>query len=180
MEPLCVSLLSFPSPCFTISHLFLCGSFHQPSALAVCWEHHSFSRPRMTYNYLVFFSLSDFLCVAPGCIFLLFFFPLCSSELNKATSRCPPLLLSHLHPSRPRLSLQEIKLKSNSLFSWFFGFASLVGSVIFFLFFPLVSCRNPSCEVHQEPVSLNVIEPALHDTLPQCINTRCSQRYTSR
>lgn len=39
--------------------------------------------------------------------------------------------------------------------------------------------RNPSCEVHQEPVSLNVIEPALHDTLPQCINTRCSQRYTS-
>ncbi|TMS20038.1 VWFA and cache domain-containing protein 1 [Larimichthys crocea] len=39
--------------------------------------------------------------------------------------------------------------------------------------------RNPSCEVHQEPVSLNVIDPALHDTLPQCINTRCSQRYTS-
>ena len=40
--------------------------------------------------------------------------------------------------------------------------------------------RNPSCEVHQEPVSLNVIDPALHETLPQCINTRCSQRYTSR
>lgn len=40
--------------------------------------------------------------------------------------------------------------------------------------------RNPSCEVHQEPVSLNVIDPSLHDTLPQCINTRCSQRYTSR
>ncbi|KAM4547893.1 VWFA and cache domain-containing protein 1 [Odontesthes bonariensis] len=39
--------------------------------------------------------------------------------------------------------------------------------------------RNPSCEVHQEPVSLNVIDPSLHDTLPQCINTRCSQRYTS-
>ncbi|XP_042273263.1 VWFA and cache domain-containing protein 1 [Thunnus thynnus] len=39
--------------------------------------------------------------------------------------------------------------------------------------------RNPSCEVHQEPISLNVIDPSLHDTLPQCINTRCSQRYTS-
>ncbi|XP_028260294.1 VWFA and cache domain-containing protein 1 [Parambassis ranga] len=39
--------------------------------------------------------------------------------------------------------------------------------------------RNPSCEVHQEPVSLNVIDPSLHDSLPQCINTRCSQRYTS-
>uniref|UniRef100_A0A3Q2C9Y5 VWFA and cache domain-containing protein 1 n=1 Tax=Cyprinodon variegatus TaxID=28743 RepID=A0A3Q2C9Y5_CYPVA len=39
--------------------------------------------------------------------------------------------------------------------------------------------RNPSCEVHQEPVSLNVIDPSLHDTLPQCINTRCSQRFTS-
>ncbi|XP_024134562.1 VWFA and cache domain-containing protein 1 [Oryzias melastigma] len=39
--------------------------------------------------------------------------------------------------------------------------------------------RNPSCEVHQEPVSLNVIDGSLHDTLPQCINTRCSQRYTS-
>lgn len=43
-----------------------------------------------------------------------------------------------------------------------------------------VAYRNPSCEVHQEPVSLNVIDPALHETLPQCINTRCSQRYTSR
>lgn len=40
--------------------------------------------------------------------------------------------------------------------------------------------RNPSCEVHQEPISLNVIDPSLHDTLPQCINTRCSQRYSSR
>ncbi|CAL9695569.1 unnamed protein product [Knipowitschia caucasica] len=39
--------------------------------------------------------------------------------------------------------------------------------------------RNPSCEVLQEPLSLNVIEPSLHDTLPQCINTRCSQRFTS-
>ncbi|XP_047231109.1 VWFA and cache domain-containing protein 1 [Girardinichthys multiradiatus] len=39
--------------------------------------------------------------------------------------------------------------------------------------------RNPSCEVHQEPVSFSVIDPGLYDTLPQCINTRCSQRYTS-
>lgn len=39
--------------------------------------------------------------------------------------------------------------------------------------------RNPSCEVLQEPISLNVIDPSLHDTLPQCINTRCSQRFTS-
>ncbi|XP_056894281.1 VWFA and cache domain-containing protein 1 isoform X2 [Takifugu flavidus] len=39
--------------------------------------------------------------------------------------------------------------------------------------------RNPSCEVHQEPISLNVIDSTLQDTLPQCINTRCSQRFTS-
>ncbi|KTG41184.1 hypothetical protein cypCar_00000945, partial [Cyprinus carpio] len=39
--------------------------------------------------------------------------------------------------------------------------------------------RNPSCDVHQEPLSLTVIEPSLQDTLPQCINTRCSQRFTS-
>ncbi|KAK1795745.1 hypothetical protein P4O66_001224 [Electrophorus voltai] len=39
--------------------------------------------------------------------------------------------------------------------------------------------RNPSCEVHQEPLSLTMIEPSLQDTLPQCINTRCSQRFTS-
>ncbi|KAG9277320.1 VWFA and cache domain-containing protein 1 [Astyanax mexicanus] len=39
--------------------------------------------------------------------------------------------------------------------------------------------RNPSCEVHQEPLSMTVIEPSLQDTLPQCINTRCSQRFTS-
>jgi hypothetical protein len=40
--------------------------------------------------------------------------------------------------------------------------------------------RNPSCEVHQEPLSLTVIDSSLQDTLPQCINTRCSQRFTSR
>uniref|UniRef100_A0A673IQD9 VWFA and cache domain-containing protein 1 n=2 Tax=Sinocyclocheilus rhinocerous TaxID=307959 RepID=A0A673IQD9_9TELE len=39
--------------------------------------------------------------------------------------------------------------------------------------------RNPSCDVHQEPLSLTVIEPSLQDTLPQCINTRCNQRFTS-
>ncbi|XP_023650562.1 VWFA and cache domain-containing protein 1 isoform X2 [Paramormyrops kingsleyae] len=39
--------------------------------------------------------------------------------------------------------------------------------------------RNPSCEVHQEPLSFTTTEPSLQDTLPQCINTRCSQRYTS-
>ncbi|XP_059416238.1 VWFA and cache domain-containing protein 1-like isoform X2 [Carassius carassius] len=39
--------------------------------------------------------------------------------------------------------------------------------------------RNPSCDVHQEPLSLTVIEPSLQDTLPQCINSRCSQRFTS-
>ncbi|KAF7711811.1 hypothetical protein HF521_000822 [Silurus meridionalis] len=39
--------------------------------------------------------------------------------------------------------------------------------------------RNPSCEVHQEPLSMTVIESSLQDTLPQCINTRCSQRFTS-
>ncbi|CAB1332223.1 unnamed protein product [Coregonus sp. 'balchen'] len=39
--------------------------------------------------------------------------------------------------------------------------------------------RNPSCEVHQEPLSLTVMDSSLQDTLPQCINTRCSQRFTS-
>ncbi|KAM6962725.1 VWFA and cache domain-containing protein 1 [Aplochiton taeniatus] len=39
--------------------------------------------------------------------------------------------------------------------------------------------RNPSCEVHQEPLSMNLIEGSLQESLPQCINTRCSQRYTS-
>ncbi|RXM31443.1 hypothetical protein EOD39_7020 [Acipenser ruthenus] len=39
--------------------------------------------------------------------------------------------------------------------------------------------RNPSCEVHQDPLSLTLIDPSLQDTLPQCINTRCNQRFTS-
>ncbi|XP_060775913.1 VWFA and cache domain-containing protein 1 isoform X1 [Neoarius graeffei] len=39
--------------------------------------------------------------------------------------------------------------------------------------------RNPSCDVHQEPLSMTVIESGLQDTLLQCINTRCSQRFTS-
>ncbi|KAL4635019.1 VWFA and cache domain-containing protein 1 [Arapaima gigas] len=39
--------------------------------------------------------------------------------------------------------------------------------------------RNPSCEVHQEPLSLTIMDANLQETLPQCINTRCSQRFTS-
>ncbi|TVK90659.1 VWFA and cache domain-containing protein 1 [Bagarius yarrelli] len=39
--------------------------------------------------------------------------------------------------------------------------------------------RNPSCEIHQEPLSMTVVESSLQDTLPQCINTQCSQRFTS-
>ncbi|KAL1022783.1 hypothetical protein UPYG_G00032240 [Umbra pygmaea] len=39
--------------------------------------------------------------------------------------------------------------------------------------------RNPSCEVHQEPQFPTVMDSSLQDTLPQCINTRCSQRFTS-
>ncbi|XP_018609330.1 VWFA and cache domain-containing protein 1 [Scleropages formosus] len=39
--------------------------------------------------------------------------------------------------------------------------------------------RNPSCEVHQEPLSVTVMDASLQETLPQCINTRCSQRFTS-
>ncbi|XP_075930052.1 VWFA and cache domain-containing protein 1 isoform X1 [Petromyzon marinus] len=38
--------------------------------------------------------------------------------------------------------------------------------------------RNPSCEVTQETLSLATFDPALQETLPQCINTRCSQRHT--
>uniref|UniRef100_A0A8C9QZH1 VWFA and cache domain-containing protein 1 n=2 Tax=Scleropages formosus TaxID=113540 RepID=A0A8C9QZH1_SCLFO len=39
--------------------------------------------------------------------------------------------------------------------------------------------RNPSCEVHQEPLSVTVMDASLQETLPQCINTRCSQRLFS-
>ncbi|XP_055978206.1 VWFA and cache domain-containing protein 1 [Sorex fumeus] len=39
--------------------------------------------------------------------------------------------------------------------------------------------RNPSCEVHQEPVTYTAMDPGLQDTLPQCINSRCSQRLES-
>ncbi|KAJ7419370.1 hypothetical protein WISP_54300 [Willisornis vidua] len=36
--------------------------------------------------------------------------------------------------------------------------------------------RNPSCEVHQEPMTFTAIDPSLQDALPQCINTQCNQR----
>ncbi|XP_078074535.1 VWFA and cache domain-containing protein 1 isoform X2 [Mustelus asterias] len=39
--------------------------------------------------------------------------------------------------------------------------------------------RNPSCEVHQEPLTLAAFDPSLQESLPQCINTRCSQRTSS-
>uniref|UniRef100_A0A6I8NAW0 VWFA and cache domain-containing protein 1 n=1 Tax=Ornithorhynchus anatinus TaxID=9258 RepID=A0A6I8NAW0_ORNAN len=39
--------------------------------------------------------------------------------------------------------------------------------------------RNPSCEVHQEPVTYTAIDPGLQDSLHQCVNTRCSQRMES-
>lgn len=39
--------------------------------------------------------------------------------------------------------------------------------------------RNPSCEVHQEPLTLAAFDPSLQETLPQCINTRCNQRTLS-
>nr|XP_014353389.1 PREDICTED: VWFA and cache domain-containing protein 1 [Latimeria chalumnae] len=39
--------------------------------------------------------------------------------------------------------------------------------------------RNPSCEVHQEPLTLTAIDPSLQETLPQCINSRCNQRLIS-
>uniref|UniRef100_A0A8C9W668 VWFA and cache domain-containing protein 1 n=1 Tax=Scleropages formosus TaxID=113540 RepID=A0A8C9W668_SCLFO len=39
--------------------------------------------------------------------------------------------------------------------------------------------RNPSCEVHQEPLSLPLMDSGQQDTLAQCINTRCGQRLTS-
>ncbi|NXL46978.1 CAHD1 protein, partial [Podilymbus podiceps] len=39
--------------------------------------------------------------------------------------------------------------------------------------------RNPSCEVHQEPMTFTAIDPSLQDTLPQCINIQCSQRTES-
>uniref|UniRef100_A0A3B3Q600 VWFA and cache domain-containing protein 1 n=1 Tax=Paramormyrops kingsleyae TaxID=1676925 RepID=A0A3B3Q600_9TELE len=38
--------------------------------------------------------------------------------------------------------------------------------------------RNPSCEVYQEPPSLSLVDSCQQD-LPQCINTHCSQRFTS-
>ncbi|XP_057226409.1 VWFA and cache domain-containing protein 1 [Malurus melanocephalus] len=39
--------------------------------------------------------------------------------------------------------------------------------------------RNPSCEVHQEPMTFTAIDPNLQDALPQCINTQCNQRTES-
>ncbi|XP_042191042.1 VWFA and cache domain-containing protein 1 [Callorhinchus milii] len=39
--------------------------------------------------------------------------------------------------------------------------------------------RNPSCEVHQEPLTLAAFDPTLQETLPQCINTRCRERASS-
>uniref|UniRef100_A0A8C3TDB9 VWFA domain-containing protein n=1 Tax=Chelydra serpentina TaxID=8475 RepID=A0A8C3TDB9_CHESE len=39
--------------------------------------------------------------------------------------------------------------------------------------------RNPSCEVHQEPMTFTAIDPSLQDALPQCINTGCNQRLES-
>ncbi|KAB0394162.1 hypothetical protein E2I00_014387 [Balaenoptera physalus] len=39
--------------------------------------------------------------------------------------------------------------------------------------------RNPSCEVHQEPVTYTAIDPGLQDALHQCVNSRCSQRMES-
>lgn len=154
LEPLCVSLLSFSSPCFCISHSFLCGSFHQPSALPVCWERRSFSRPRMTYNYLVFlFFLLFFHCqisfvLRQAAFSCCFFSPLCSSELNKAMSRCPSTQFSYF-PSSSLIYIRHVLVfhsrKSNSnvtlCFVVFFVLPSLVGSVILFFFFFLHPCR---------------------------------------
>ncbi|XP_010603533.1 VWFA and cache domain-containing protein 1 [Fukomys damarensis] len=39
--------------------------------------------------------------------------------------------------------------------------------------------RNPSCEVHQEPLTYTAIDPGLQDALHQCVNSRCSQRLES-
>ncbi|KAG9469617.1 hypothetical protein GDO78_020064 [Eleutherodactylus coqui] len=39
--------------------------------------------------------------------------------------------------------------------------------------------RNPSCEVHQEPMTFTVLDPNLQDSLSQCVNTGCSQRMES-
>ncbi|EGW01018.1 VWFA and cache domain-containing protein 1 [Cricetulus griseus] len=39
--------------------------------------------------------------------------------------------------------------------------------------------RNPSCEVHQEPVTYTAIDPGLQDALHQCVNSRCNQRLES-
>jgi hypothetical protein len=39
--------------------------------------------------------------------------------------------------------------------------------------------RNPSCEVHQEPVTYTAIDPGLQDALQQCVNSRCNQRMES-
>lgn len=71
-------------------------------------------------------------------------------------------------------SFLKKNVKTKSAHALYFSLALL------FVFISLFLCRNPSCEVHQEPVSLNLIDSSLQDTLPQCINTRCSQRYTSR
>lgn len=99
---LCISLVLF------VSHSSLGGSFHQPSALPVCWERRSFSRPTVTYNYLVFFLTVRFpLCCARLHFLVVFFSPLCSLELNKATSRCPSTQLSY-SPSSSLICIRHV------------------------------------------------------------------------
>uniref|UniRef100_F7DFT1 Cache domain-containing 1 n=1 Tax=Xenopus tropicalis TaxID=8364 RepID=F7DFT1_XENTR len=39
--------------------------------------------------------------------------------------------------------------------------------------------RNPSCEVHQEPMTFTMLDPSLQDALFQCVNTGCTQRMES-
>ncbi|XP_063283945.1 VWFA and cache domain-containing protein 1 isoform X1 [Pelobates fuscus] len=40
--------------------------------------------------------------------------------------------------------------------------------------------RNPSCEVHQEPMTFTVLDPNLQDALSQCFNTGCTEKTESR
>lgn len=54
----------------------------------------------------------------------------------------------------------------------------LITSYVTMLYF-LPQYRNPSCEVHQEPMTFTAIDPSLQDALPQCINTQCNQRTES-
>ncbi|NXY37914.1 CAHD1 protein, partial [Pomatorhinus ruficollis] len=81
--------------------------------------------------------------------------------------------------SVPLLQTQTRLHKQSSLTSRGYGWEPWPSVAAVCRCFSLLQCRNPSCEVHQEPMTFTAIDPSLQDALPQCINTQCNQRTES-